>query len=448
MSDLALNAPGDTDDALAALTGDAAVTRLIRTGVGICGGLAVLLIGGGALARLDSAVMSYGVVQAEGNHKVLQHPDGGVVSAILVKDGDLVRQGQVVMRLDPSQATAALAIEQTAVDTLMATTARLEAEAAGAAAVTYPQALLSRAADPAVAATIAGQSQLFIARRKALSGASGTVVEQMKQERALADGYRGQISAVDQQAAMINDELTGLKKLYDQGYATKSQLLSTERAAAALEGQKREYQANLDRIGHSVSQYADQDSQLTRDRQSTIAEQLDDSRGKLADAIQRRNAAQAVVDHTTVKAPVTGYVFGMTANTVGAVIARGEKLLEVLPKDASPIVEAHIKPGDAAHIRKGMKVQLRLTAAQGRGQPALHGIVENRSVDVISDAKTGATYYQVTVAIDHDDVVRPNAPSLDAGTPVEVIVPTGSRTALGYIFGPLMESFRHGLKEQ
>jgi HlyD family type I secretion membrane fusion protein len=448
MSDLVLSAAGDTDAALTALTGDAVVTRLIRTGLFIVGGLTLFLVGGGAIAKLDSAVMSFGVVQAEGNHKVVEQPDGGVVSAILVKEGDLVRQGQVVMRLDASQANAGLAIEQTAVDTLMATVARLEAEATGAKAVTYPQALTSRAADPAVAATVAGQNELFVARRSALSGLSGTVIEQIKQERALADGYRGQITAVDQQAAMINDELAGLKKLYDQGYATKSQLLSTERASAALEGQKREYQANLDRIGHSVSQYTDQDSQLTRDRQSTVTEQLDDARGKLADAIQRRNAAQAVVDHTTVRAPVTGYVFGLTANTIGAVVGRGEKLLEVLPKDASPIIEARVKPGDGAHVRKGMKVQLRLTSAQGRGQPALHGVVQNRSVDLMSDAKTGATYYQLTVAIDHDDVARPGAPSLDVGTPVEVIVPTGSRTALAYMFEPLMESFRHGLKEQ
>ncbi|MDR3506463.1 MAG: HlyD family efflux transporter periplasmic adaptor subunit, partial [Caulobacteraceae bacterium] len=205
---------------------------------------------------------------------------------------------------------------------------------------------------------------------------------------------------------------------------------------------------NLDRIGHSVSQYTDQDSQLTRDRQSTVTEQLDDTRGKLADAIQRRNATQAVVDHATIKAPVTGYVFGLTANTIGAVLGNGEKLLEVLPKDATPIVEARLRPTEGGSVHKGMRVELRITSAQGRGRPPLHGTVQSRSVDVLADPKSGAPYYRLSVAVDRDDATRDGQLSLDVGTPVEVIVPTGSRTALTYMFEPLMESFRHGLKEQ
>ncbi|MDR3508788.1 MAG: HlyD family type I secretion periplasmic adaptor subunit, partial [Caulobacteraceae bacterium] len=344
MSDTVMNAPQDTAADFAALTGEAAVKRLIRGGLIIVGGLALFLAIGATWARLDSAVMTYGVVQAEGNHKVVEHPDGGVVTAILVKEGDLVRQGQVVMKLDPTQANASLAIEQTSVDTLTATVARLQAEAEGAIRVTYPPELMSRASDPAVAAIMAGQNELLGARRHALQGQSGAISEQIGQVHSLADGYRAQIASVDQQAAMINDELAGLKKLYAKGYATKTQLSSLERASSALEGQKREYEANLDRLGHSVSQYQDQAGQLQRDRLTVVTELLDDARFKLADAIQRRNATQAVVDHATIKAPVTGYVFGLTSNTIGAVVGKGEKLLEVLPKDATPIVEARLRP--------------------------------------------------------------------------------------------------------
>ncbi|QUD87222.1 HlyD family type I secretion periplasmic adaptor subunit [Phenylobacterium montanum] len=441
----------DTRDAaaeFAALTGDGAIKRQIRTGLVIVGVLAAFLIAGSTFARLDSAVMAYGVVQAEGQDKVVEHPDGGVVSAILVREGDLVKQGQVLMRLDPTQANASLAIEQTAVDTLAAQLARLEAEAVGAPTIAFPKSLTDRASDPAVAAIMAGQTQLLGARRHALRGQAGAISEEIGQAHSMADGYRGQIAAVDQQAQTISEELAGMKKLYAKGFATKSQVDQLERAASALEGQKREYQANLDRLGHSVGQYQEQASQLGRDRLSSVAEQLDDARAKLAEATQRLAAIQAVVDHTTIRAPVTGYVFGLAANGAGAVVAKGEKLLEILPKDASPIVETRVRPGDGGRLQKGMKVQVRVTASQWRGLPALHGTVQSRSADLIADPKTGQPFYSLVVAIDRDEVDRPGGPSLDVGTPVEVVVPTGSRTALAYMFQPMMESLGHGLKEQ
>lgn len=448
MSEMSLPTAGDTAADFEALTGDRAVKQQIRIGLWVVGGLAAFLLVGATFARLDSAVMSFGVVRAEGDHKVVQHPDGGVISAITVKEGDLVKQGQVVIRLDPTQASANLAIEQTSVDTLAATVARLQAEASGARAITYPADLMARAADPAVAAIMAGQNQALMARRHSLGGEAGSIGEQISQARSSAEGVRGQIAAVDQQAAMINDELTGIKKLYGQGFATKTQVLALERSAVALEGQKHEYQANLDRLSHAIGQYEVQSAQLDRDRLTTVTEQLDDARGKLADAIQRRDATRAVLDHTIIRAPVTGYVFGLAANTVGAVIGRGEKILEILPKDASPIVEARLKPTDGATVQKGMKVQIRFTAAQSRGLPALHGVVQSRSVDLITDPKTGAGYYNLLVAVDHDEAERLGGSNLDVGAPVEVVVPTGSRTAMTYMFQPLMESLRHGLKEQ
>lgn len=448
MSDVTLPETGDAAAEFAALTGDGAVKTQIRVGLAVVGVLAAFLVAGSTFAKLDSAVMAYGVVQAEGQDKVVEHPDGGVVQAILVKEGDLVNRGQVLLRLDPTQANSSLAIEQTAVDTLAAQLARLEAETLGAPAITFPKSLTDRASDPAVAAILAGQNQLLAARRHALSGQAGAISEEIGQVHSMADGYRGQIAAVDQQAVTINDELAGMRKLYAKGFATKAQLDQLERTASALEGQKREYQANLDRLGHSVGQYQEQASQLGRDRLTSVTEQLDDARAKLAEATQRRDAIQAVVDHTTIRAPVTGYVFGLAANTVGAVVGKGEKLLEILPKDASPIVETRVRPGDGARVQKGMKIQVRVTAAQWRGLPALHGVVQSRSADLIVDPKTGAPFYSVVVAIDHGEVDRRGGPSLDVGTPVEVVVPTGSRTALAYMFQPMMESLGHGLKEQ
>ena len=431
---------------LSALAGDAAVKRMILTGGLIIFGFFALLFGWGSVAHLDSAVTSFGVVQAEGSRKVVQHPDGGVIDAILVKEGDLVQQGQVLIRLDPVQANAALNIQSADVDTLEATVARLEAEEVGAGKVVFPADLTARAADPQVASILKTQEELFRDRRSALVGDGGQLGEEIQQARSMADGYRGQMAALDQQSTMISDELAGLKKLYAAGFATKPQVLAVERAASALEGQKKEYQADIDRAGHAVGQYASQAAQLRRDRTSDVSGQLEETRAKLADAEQQKAAAQAVVNRTTIRAPATGYVFGLSANTVGGVVGRGERILEIVPSDAAPMVEAHLKPGDGARVKKGMSVNLKVTASGSRAAPVLTGVVKTRSVDLVSDDKTGQAYYDVTIAVNHDDIVRSGV-VLDVGTPVEVVVPTGSRTALTYLFQPLMEAFGHGLKE-
>jgi HlyD family type I secretion membrane fusion protein len=456
MTDAAVSAPELDPNAgamareaqsLAGLVGERAITQLIRIGWAVIIGFFVFLGGWAAVAHLDSAASSTGVIEADGDHKVLDNPDGGTVSAILVKEGDLVRPGQVLVKLDPLQASATLAIQTAAVDSLSAEVARLQAEQTGASQITFPESLTSRAADPAVARIMQAQNDLFRAHRDATSGQGGELGAQISQARSMADGYRGQMAAVDQQAEMIQDELAGLKKLYAQGFATKPQVLAIERAAAALAGQKREYQANLDRMRYSQAQLSAQVAQLRRDRISTASEQVQASQAKLADAIQTRAAVQAVLDRTVIRAPVAGYVFGLSVNTIGGSVGRGQKILEIVPKDGVPIAEAHLKPGDGAHVVKGMKVNVRVMSAQGRNLPVLHGVVKSRSADLISDPKTGAAYYNLVVAMDHDEMIRSHV-SLDVGTPIQVIVPTGSRTAMAFFFQPLMDSMRHGFKEQ
>ena len=431
---------------LSALAGDAAVKRMIRTGGLIIFGFFALIFGWGSTAHLDSAVTTFGVVQAEGSRKVVQHPDGGIINAILVKEGDLVQQGQILIRLDPVQANAALNIQISDVDTLEASVARLQAEEAGADKVVFPPDMTARAADPQVASIMATQNELFHARHSALVGDGGQLGEQVMQARSMADGYRGQMAAIDKQSSMIADELAGLQKLYAAGFATKPQVLAVERAASALDGQKKEYMADIDRAGHAMGQYESQAAQLRRERVSDVSGQLEDARAKLADAEQQKAAAQAVVDRTSIRAPATGFVFGLTANTIGAVIGRGEHILEIVPSDAAPMVEAHLKPADGARVKKGMAVNLKVTASQGRALPVMSGVVKSRSVDLLSDEKTGQAYYDVMITVNRDDIVRAGA-VLDVGTPVEVVVPTGSRTALHYLFQPLMEAFAHGLKE-
>lgn len=435
--------PADLD----AFAGDLAVRRLIVRGGVVVGAFFVLLGGWAAVARLDSGAVAYGVVQSEDSRSVVQHPDGGVVAAVLVREGDLVRKGQELVRLDQVQAKAAAEITSASADALTAVVARLEAEQSGAGRISFPKSLTSRAGDPSVAEVMATQVKLFDARGADLSGAGGALSQQIGVARSQAAGYASEIAALDKQYDLIQEELSGLKKLYDQGYATKPRLLAMERAAAAIIGQKHDYQSNIDRLGYTSSQVEQQVAQLRRDRMSNVSEQLGEARAKLADALERQGAARQLLDRTVIRAPADGHVLGLTAK-VGTVIGRGEAILQVIPNDGAATVEARLKPNEGAHVKSGMKVQLRVMSADGRTMPMLHGVIRSRSADLLSDPRSGAGFYTIKVKVEEADAARVRQAGLGVGTPMQVVVPTGSRTALQYIFEPVADSFRRGLKER
>ncbi len=432
---------------LEAFGGERHVRRLIVRGGVVVGAFFVLLGGWSAVARLDSGAVSYGVVQSDASRKTVQHLDGGVVSSVLVKEGDYVRQGQELIRLDTVQAKAVADITTAAVDALTAEVARLQAEQAGMPRIVFPARLTTRAADPAVAQLMTIQVKLFDARRSDLVGADGTLGQQAAQADSQAIGYVGQIQATDAQYALIQEELKGLQKLYDQGYATKPRLLAMQRAAAALTGQKQEYQADIDRLHHTSGQAQAQSAQLRRDRLSTVAQELGEAEAKLATALEQESAAKAVLDRTVIRAPAEGHVLGLTA-AVGTVIAKGEPIMQVIPTEGSPVVEARLKPGDGAHVKAGMPVQLRVSGTEGRSLPMLQGSIQSRSADLLTDPKTGAPFYTIKVVVDPRDAALVKSAGLGVGAPMQVIVPTGSRTALQYIFEPLQDSFRRGLRER
>lgn len=447
MTDLVLPTNHVVATDAAVLASDAGLRHLIIRGAVVVVAFFVLLGGWAAVARLDSAAVSPGVVQSDGSRRIVQHPEGGVVSEVLVKEGDFVRQGQVLVRLDQVQARTSAEMSTAAVDTLTAMIARLEAEQAGAPKIAFPASLTGRANDPAVTQLMNTESRLFRARRSDLSGAGGALGEQIGQAQSQATGYTGEIKALDEQYALIQDELNGLKSLYSQGYATKPRLLAMERTAAAMEGQRQDYLANVQRLQFSQSQVRQQIDQLHRDRLSTVSEQLADARGKLADAVQRQAATQAVLERTVLRAPVAGHILGLSAGA-GTVVGRGEPILQVIPSDGSSIVEARLKPSEGAHIVRGMKVELRVASAEGRAMPVLDGVVESRSADLLADPKTGLPFYTVKARIAPAGAARLRDAGLGVGTPMQMIVPTGSRTALQYMFGPVADSFRRGLRER
>jgi len=424
------------------------VTRLIHVGVLIVIGFFGFLGGWAALSPIESAAITYGVVGADGSRKSVQHVDGGIVSEILTKEGDLVGAGQELLRLDQVQARAALEIQSASATTLSAVLARLEAESAGLDTVRYPSSLAAKRGEASVGQILASQDQILSARRNAIATQVGTTREQIKQARSQIEIFKGQSDAARDQHQMVNEELGPKQMLYDKGYATNSPIMQLKRAASALLGQQQEYEGHIMRLQHLIGQLESQIIQIESDYRLKIAQELEDARTKLADATERERVARDILARTVIRAPVAGYVLGLSVNTVGAVIAKGERMLEIVPADSGIIIKGQLRPSEALEVEVGMRAELRILTAQGRRLPVVHGKVRNRSADARPDSENRSLFFDVSIDVDPSELKTIGVDKLMPGTPVEVIIPTGSRTVLEYILEPVMLSMRHGLREK
>lgn len=422
--------------------------RLIRAGVLVLVGFFGFLGGWAALSPLESAAITYGVVGADGNRKAVQHMDGGIVSAIHVKEGDFVEAGQELIRLDQLQPRAALEIQSATVVTQSAVLARIEAEASGRPAIAFPELLTRRRAEPDIDQLLASQEHLFQARRNANATQIATIREQIKQAKSQIDIFQGQANAAAEQYRMVNEELGPKQQLYDKGYATNAAVMQLKRAATAFLSQQQEFTGHVARLQHLVSQLDSQIAQIESDYRLKLAQELEDARNKLADARERQRVAQDILVRTDIRAPVRGHVLGLAVNTVGGVVAKGERLLEIVPAESGIVIKAQLRPSDAIDVHEGMRAELRLMTAQGRKLPMVHGVVRNRSADARPDAENQGLFFDISVDVDPAELKALGDVKLTPGTPVEVIIPTGSRTVLEYILEPVKQSLRHGLREK
>ncbi|WP_428248705.1 HlyD family type I secretion periplasmic adaptor subunit [Ferrovibrio sp.] len=399
-------------------------------------------------APLDSAAIAPGVVRVEGNRKAVQHLDGGIVRSISVREGDLVQKGKVMIQLDSVQAQAAVEILSNQYDILRAQDVRLRAERDGALVVEFPPDLLARAGNAAVGEAIRGEAQLFTSRRVAQEAQFNVLRQQILQFGEQSRGLTQQVAALERQMALIVEELTGTRDLYEKGYAPKTRVLALERAMAAISGQIAEYRGSVGRVRFTVAQAEAQMEQLKRDRLSQVSTELNSVQARLADTGERLNAARDVLERTDIRATDTGFVVGLTAFTVGGVINRGERILEIVPEGEPMVIESRIKPEDAKDVHEGMRTEIHLLAYKQKGIPIIHGTIKTRSADRFTDPRTGEGFFTIQVVPDAKELAALPEVKLAPGMPAEVIVPTGSRTALEYLIQPLVLASRKSFKEK
>lgn len=404
--------------------------------------------GWAVLAPLQSAIMAPGTIMVESRTKTIQHLEGGIVRDILVSDGQNVKAGQVLVRMDPTQAKANLQSLMDQGDALEAQEARLEAQRDGKDSITFPTDLTSRASDPKVAQAMQGEVNTFKSQHDALQKQIDILNQRSSENVRIIAGLKDEQAAADQQIGLINKEIAGVQTLYAKGLATLPRLLALQRQEADLSGQRSQL---VEKIAQTQLTSGENDLQimnLKNQQLSDTVKELRDAQTKRYDVVDRIQAARDVLTRLDVRAPVAGKVVDLAVHTNGAVVAAGAPIMKIVPQKDTLEVEAHIRPEDADRVQTGMKARVYFSAYQSRRLPIILGDVTNVSADRQVDQHSGQAYFTVLVSVDASPLKNYPGVKLVPGLPVDVALDTGSHTAFDYFMEPITDVLRHGMKEK
>jgi HlyD family secretion protein len=413
--------------------------------------VAVLAGGFGGWAstqEISGALIAPGQIVVETNVKKVQHPTGGVVGELLAHDGTAVKAGDIVVRLDDTVTKANLAIVTKNLDASMARAARLEAEQRGLDKLTFPPQLMNRASDPDVANVMASETKLFDVRVNGRAGQKAQLHERIAQLKEEIDGLTAQEHAKDQETALVEKELTGVRQLYDQHLVQISRLTTLERDAARLNGERAQYIASKAQAKGKITETELQIIQVDKDMVSEVSKDLRETNDKIGELIERKVTAEDQLRRVDIRAPQDGVVEQSTVHTVGGVINAGDAIMLIVPQTDDLQVEAKVNPQDIDKLQVGQKTLLRLSAFNQRTTPELNGIVSRVSPDVTTDQRTGQSYYTIRVSMPPAEIARLGDVRLIPGMPAEAFVQTGDRTMLSYLMKPLNDQLMRAFKEK
>lgn len=412
----------------------------------------VVLLGGAGLwsvtTRISGAVIASGVIEVEQNRQVVEHPDGGVVADILVKDGDTVAAGAVLIRLDGTLIKSELTIVEGQFFELLARRGRLEAERDDASALQFsPEILAAAPGHRDIADQIDGQRRLFAARRASLANQVAQLEKRRSQIDSQSSGIAAQRRALDTQIALIRRELTDQKALLAKGLAQSSRVLALEREEARLEGQAGELDANRAEAEGRRIETDIQIASLGTQRREDAITQLRDLDYRELELAERRRALTEQVARLEVRAPVAGIVHAMQVTTPRSVLRPADPVLYLVPQDRPLVIAAQIAPIHIDEVAVGQPVSLRLPAFDSRTTPELLGQVSRISADALTDPATHAAYFRAEIELAPDQMARLAGQHLVPGMPVEVYLRTGDRSPLAYLMKPLADFFARAFRE-
>lgn len=400
-----------------------------------------------AFAPLNSAAIANGEITVEGKRKTIAHLEGGIVSGIEVREGDVVKAGQVVVRFDRTQAEANLALVTGRYLAAKALEARLIAERDGLAAIRFDRGLADRGDNPEVAEMLAGQRSIFRARSQSLVQHKEILERRIQQYRAEILGLNGEVEAQARHLALLEEEIGALQGLIKKGMSGRSRMLELQREASEIQGNRARNEAAVARVRQNIAESELEINRLDTDRLNETVQALRDIQTQLYDFREQMRAAEDVLARTDVRAPIAGTVVDLQVHTMGGVMAPGEPLLDVVPRNGRLIVEARVKPEDIDIVQPGQDAHVRVTAFNAVTHVPLAAKVLTVSADRLLDQRTGEPYYTSTLELAKDVSGPVSDESLYPGMQAEVMIVTGARTPVDYLFEPLLARFNRAFRE-
>jgi HlyD family secretion protein len=412
----------------------------------------VLLVGGlggwAATSEFSGAVIAQGQLVVDTSVKKVQHPTGGVVAELLVRDGHQVKAGDVVIRLDDTQTRANHQIVSKGLDELSARRAREEAELEGVETIAFPETLTSRKDEPEVARLMAGEAKLFETRRKTREGLKSQLGERVLQSEEEIRGLTAQIASKEKQIEWIQQELEGVRDLWAKKLVQFNRVTSLEREQARLEGERGQLIAATAQSKGKISETRIQILQIEQDMRTEVGKDLAEIRSKTAELVEKKVAAEDQLKRVDIRAPQDGMVHQLDVHTVGGVVSAGQQIMLVVPAADKLIVEAKVQPQDIDQVRIGQKAVMRFVNFNSRTTPEINGQVSLVSADVTLDQRTGLSFYTVRIGISAEEMANLAEHKLIPGMPVEVFIQTTIRTVVSFFIRPFQDQIAKAFREK
>jgi HlyD family secretion protein len=420
------------------LLGGAVIAVMLTAGVG----------GWATTTELSGAVIAPGSMVVDSNVKKVQHLTGGIVGELMVRDGQHVHSGEVVLRLDETITRTNLAIVTKGLDEMTARQARLASERDQAEEIDFPAALLARANEPDVAAAIASERKLFELRRSARLGQKSQLRERIAQLDEEVRGYAALQAAKTEELELIGRELESVRGLWNKNLVQLNRLISLEREAARLKGERAQSISVAAQSRGKISEIELQIIQIDQDLSSDVAKELREVEGKIGEFSERKVAAEDQLKRIDLRAPQDGVVHQLAVHTVGGVVTAGDPVMLIVPEADALSVEAKVSPQDIDQLRLGQPAGLRFSAFNQRTTPEINGAISRISADVTADQRSGQNFYTVRISITAEEIARLGNVKLVPGMPVEAFMKTYDRTVISYFTKPLQDQVTRAFRER
>ena len=411
----------------------------------------VVLLGGGltwaVCTNLSGAVIATGVVAVEGSVKTVQHPTGGVVAELLVKEGQTVAAGDVLLRLDATLPAASQAIVSKSLNQAWARLARLEAERDNASEVPLPKELLARMSVDEAKAVMVIEQQLFFDRRASRDGQKKQLRERIQQLNETIAGHDIQQKTKQEEIELIDSEYQAVKKLFDKGMMTLDRVNALARGIARLRGERGQLMASIAEARGKIAETELQRLQVDQTFRSEVSQELRDLLARQGELIEREITASDQLRRIDITSPIAGRVQQLAVHTIGGVISPAEGLMQIVPADDELLVEAKISAQDIDQLTVGQSAILRLSAFNRSTTPELTGTVVRLSADLIQDERTGIGFYRAGIKIPQSELAKLQGLALVPGMPVESMIQTGSRNVMSYLLKPISDHAQRAFRE-